>query len=337
MAITIEATQKSLQRVQEFDISTLPREAELGQAMSFTTAVEPAQRVIDLFRQFPLQFLADLPDNQLQQIRSTADAFYNQLQEIINFDPKSPDAWQRRESLIQTLRDRYQNVFNDIFSLISFGASRQRDFARIEQDFRASIQRSEDAATDLMKRLEEQEAEGKRIIDEVRKVAAEQGVSQQAAYFRDESGLHKTESDGWRNWTLIAAGTVAAFAVLSIFLHKIPGLAPSNAYEAIQLTVSKILIFTVMGYVLLLCARNFLSHKHNEIVNKHRQNALLTFKALVEAAGTAERRDVILTYAAACIFSPQETGYTKSGGDNPKQELPMNIIQAIPKLVTDSK
>jgi hypothetical protein len=84
--------------------------------------------------------------------------------------------------------------------------------------------------------------------------------------------------------------------------------------------------------MLLLFSRNYLAHKHNSIVNKHRQNALLTFKAIVDAAGTEERRDVILTYAAACIFSPQETGYTKpsTGGQS---ELPLNIIQAIPKMV----
>jgi hypothetical protein len=85
--------------------------------------------------------------------------------------------------------------------------------------------------------------------------------------------------------------------------------------------------------MLLLCARNFLSHKHNAIVNRHRQNALLTFNALVKAAGSEDRSDVILTYAAACIFSPQETGYTKAGASS-QSELPLNIIQAIPKLAS---
>jgi hypothetical protein len=82
--------------------------------------------------------------------------------------------------------------------------------------------------------------------------------------------------------------------------------------------------------MLLLSARNFLSHKHNEIVNRHRQNALLTFKALVDAAGQKEAQDVVLSYAAACIFAPQETGYTKTTGTMP--EVPTNIIQSVPKL-----
>jgi hypothetical protein len=62
--------------------------------------------------------------------------------------------------------------------------------------------------------------------------------------------------------------------------------------------------------MLYLCAKNFISHKHNAIINRHRQNALLTYTALVEAAGDTPNREVILVQAAACIFSPQGTGYT---------------------------
>ena len=72
--------------------------------------------------------------------------------------------------------------------------------------------------------------------------------------------------------------------------------------------------FAILDYLVLFCARNFLSHKHNTIVNKHRQNALVTFNVLGEAAGKDENRDVILTYVAARIFSPQDTGHIKQGG-----------------------
>jgi len=87
-----------------------------------------------------------------------------------------------------------------------------------------------------------------------------------------------------------------------------------TAYETVQLAVSKILVFVVLSYMLYLCAKNFLSHKHNAIVNKHRQNALLTYKALVEAAGNTPNREVVLNHAAACIFGPQSTGYSGDSG-----------------------
>jgi hypothetical protein len=36
----------------------------------------------------------------------------------------------------------------------------------------------------------------------------------------------------------------------------------------------------------------------------------MTFKALVAAAKDLPNKDVILTHASACIFSPQITGYS---------------------------
>jgi hypothetical protein len=74
-------------------------------------------------------------------------------------------------------------------------------------------------------------------------------------------------------------------------------------------------------------AKNFLSHKHNSIVNKHRQNALMTYSALADAASSEEAKDIVLNHAASCIFSPQETGYIKneSAGNN------KSIVELLPK------
>jgi len=79
------------------------------------------------------------------------------------------------------------------------------------------------------------------------------------------------------------------------------------------MALSKVLIFAVISFVLYLSARNFLSHKHNAIVNRHRQNALMTYKAIVEATGDNQQTsDAILIHAASCIYAPQPTGYAGS-------------------------
>ena len=83
-----------------------------------------------------------------------------------------------------------------------------------------------------------------------------------------------------------------------------------------QLISSKFLIFAVLGYLLLMAARNYTTHKHNSVVNRHRQNALLTYRALVEASAGKGTEDIILAHAASCIFSPQETGFSHGKGDS---------------------
>lgn len=143
-------------------------------------------------------------------------------------------------------------------------------------------------------------------------MAAEQGVSQQAVYFKSEAEAQSLLASTWLGnaWKLACA--VGAFAVFSLALHKIPWIQPANKYEALQLVTSKILIFSVLAYMLVLAVRNYTSHKHNEVVNRHRKNALKTFRAVVEVSGEKGTQDIILAYASACIFSPQETGFSQS-------------------------
>ena len=328
----LESTKKSLERVQNFESNNLKRAADLGESFHFGDAIEPAQRVVGLFRQLPLSALDDLPDTKLKQVGERADAFFALLQQMLEFDPATQEnPINARNQLISNIKAQHEQNFSQLHQLIAYGASRQRDIDALEHKFLAAIQRAEDRARGVMDALEEDQSEAERILGEVREVAAERGVSQQAVYFAKESTHHDQQSDKWRFWTIVTAIVLVVFAVASVFAHKHPYVAPTNTYEAIQLGLSKALIFAALGYMLFLCARNFLSHKHNAIVNKHRQNALLTFNALVDAAKSEDRRDVVLTYAASCIFSPQDTGYAKSSG-GVSAEAPLNLIQAMPRL-----
>jgi cobalamin biosynthesis protein CbiD len=104
--------------------------------------------------------------------------------------------------------------------------------------------------------------------------------------------------------------------VFSLFLHRIDWIKPASNADVFQLITSKILIFTVLGYLLIMAAKNYTTHKHNAVVNRHRQNALLTYRALVTAAEDTGTQDIVLAHAASCIFSPQETGFSHGRSDS---------------------
>jgi hypothetical protein len=326
----LDRTRNSLERIQSFDVSTLPRASDLGARLNFEEAVEPAARLVNLFRQFPIQFLGELPPNQQVTLQQQADSLFNIFDQILKFDPsQTPDSFVVRNSLIANLKGQYQPSFDALFALISYGSSRLRDFAALEREARAAVQSAADSAAQLTAELEKNKQQAERILEDVRNVAAETGVSQQAIYFQQDSNEHDQQADTWQTRTIWLAVALGIYAAISATFHKLPWLEPKSTYDAFQLGLSKVLIFVVIAYMLLLSARNFLAHKHNAIVNRHRQNALLTFNALVDAAKAEDRKDIVLTYAAACIFSPQETGYTKAGSGQP--ELPASIIQALPK------
>jgi len=139
------------------------------------------------------------------------------------------------------------------------------------------------------------------------------------------------ETKKWRNYTFGSAAILVAYGAANLFSHKISWLVPTNLWESIQFTAGKLIIFFVLSYFLILCARNFLSHKHNAIINRHRQHALMTFKALVEAAERPEISDIVLHHAAQCIYAPQETGYIKAGDSGRASNT--SVIEMVPRTV----
>ena len=278
--------------------------------------------------------MADLPEGKLNDVIGNANGFFNLLDQIIKFDPKVSDPYNARNSAVNNIINQYDHNFTFLFPYIAYASAKQRDFGALEREARASIQGVADHAAEITRELEKQKDEGSRILDDVRKVAAEHGVSQQAVYFQEESERHDKQAESWKCITIGTAIGLGLFAAVSVFLHKWPFLAPTDTYTGLQLALSKGLVFAVIAYFLFLAARNFLAHKHNAIVNRHRQNALLTFNALVNAAGQPEARDIVLSYASACIFAPQDTGYTKPSAGG--ADVPTNIIQTVPKLTSSS-
>lgn len=309
-----EEALESLERMQKFDPGILVREADLGTAKNFSKAVEPAQRLIDLYNRLTGQALDDFPDDKLNQVKERANSDYQLFQQVLEFDPDKTTA--ERDALVSTIASSYAPTFNTLHPLIAYSLHRAADFQRLDSEARATLQSIQDRASEMTRELQEAQSESKRILEEVRSTAAEAGVSQQAFYFKEAADAHDEDAKKWRSTMITLAWATGIFAALSLLIHKIPFLAPNTTYDTIQIAVSKVLIFAVLSFMLYLAARNFLSHKHNAIVNRHRQQALQTYQALVDAAAEAGKSDIILTHAASCIFGPQATGYagTTQGG-----------------------
>jgi hypothetical protein len=305
----------ALERIQSFDPSSLGREDDLGRQMNFLEAVKPAESIIAVYRRIPLSTLSDFTDSQLQAILGQARSDYNLFKQILDFDSTSSDAFNSRTNILATIATRRDQVFDQLWHYISYGVARITDTTLLETQARATIQGIEDQAAKLTDQLKAAKVDADSALAAIRAVASEQGVSQQAHYFKEEAVSQESLADRWLVRTYRFAVGLGVFAVLSLFLHKIPWLKPADGAEVFQLISSKVLIFAVLGYLLVMAARNYTTHKHNAVVNRHRQNALLTYRAIVTAAEDSGTQDIVLAHAASCIFSPQETGFSHSGSD----------------------
>lgn len=325
----VQATEL-VRQIQAFDPASLIRKQDLGEGFAFTDAVQPASKLISLYSQMPLEGISELPDQQANLILQFAQGCVNKFQEIRTFDPTAVDSpAAKRDGLIGELTALYSSTFDNLCLLLAYLGSRQRDFGTVEAQARSALDAARQTSTELAGELGTKLEEANGILLAMRQSASEQGVSQQAIYFSTEASSHENQATTWERRTAWAAVIVVGFGVLSIVLHKIPWFKPDNTYDTVQLAVSKIIIFAVLLYGLTLCAKNYIAHKHNGVVNKHRQNALTTYNALVEASSEGVNRDIILTHAASCIFAPQDTGYQHSalrGSDAPP------TLQLLPKI-----
>lgn len=306
----------ALKRVQAFDANTLGRVDDLGRQMNFIEAVKPAEALISIYKRIPESILNDFTDSQLNIIREQANADFNIFKQILDFNANSADAVNIRTSILKNITTRRDQLFDKLWQFIAYGVARSTDSSLLETQARSTIQGIQDQAGKLTEQLAHAKQDADNALSAIRAVASEQGVSQQAIYFKEEAQSQESLASQWLIYTYRFAGAVVAFAILSLFLHKIEWIKPSSNAEMFQLISSKLLIFTVLGFMLIMAARNYTTHKHNAVVNRHRQNALLTYRALVTAADDTGTQDIVLAHAASCIFSPQDTGFSSGKSDN---------------------
>jgi len=153
--------------------------------------------------------------------------------------------------------------------------------------------------------------DAQKIVNGMRDASGQVGLSRESTHFKAAAEKYERGARRWLIATGILAAIFLAVAVSALVTFRWEPIAPKNPYESVQFVAGKLLIFAVLSYMVLLCARSYFANRHNAVVNRHRQDALLTYQALVEAAKDTANRDVVLQQAAACIFGPQATGFTK--------------------------
>ena len=166
--IVIEDVVADLKRIQDFDPMSLVRRDELGAMLSFNEAVEPARRVIQLFRKLPTGAMEEFPATQLKQIQNQCKSSYTYFDQILKFSPRVGDAETQRTTLIDQLEASYQPTFDHLFPFISFAVARTVDFGSLEERGRAAIQSINDDRDKVLRELKETSENAMAVLKEVR-------------------------------------------------------------------------------------------------------------------------------------------------------------------------
>lgn len=168
-------------------------------------------------------------------------------------------------------------------------------------------------AEELSKFIANARGEAERALAAVKGQAAEAGVSTNAQIFVGDAQTHGDGARTWLKGTIVMASitlVAAVAALVTVFIYH-----PKDLAATIQYVVAKVLVLSTLSFVVVWCARNYRSQKHNQTLNKHRANALMTFRAFVEGTSDERVKDAILLQAAQAAFSGRPTGF-----DTPDKE-----------------
>lgn len=323
-----ENIRTKLQQFLTIDLIELTRENDLGSQLSFKKGEAIFIRTIDLFKKVNAVDLLDVPYNLIAAFEGQLNHAISVFEQIKIFDPNTSNPANVRDSLISQLEQQFDTYYANAIPILTAGLLKSNDLsvekAKLTEALLELVKEKESAKKESEKLLTEIQD----VLDKARQAAVEIGVAQHYLIFKEESEEHKKLSDLWLTRTVFV---LVGIGVVGIALLFVPPHDTATA-SLIQFTVTKIVVLSVLFYGLAICTRNYKAHKHNSILNKHRQNALNTFETFTKAAGNdIQTKSAVLLEATHTIFSNQQTGYLNNDNDS---DSPNKIIEIF-KNVSD--
>jgi hypothetical protein len=319
-----EELKTKLQQLLTIDLISLTREAELGYQLSFKKGEPIFIKIIDLFRRANSVDLFDLPHNALVSFRDQLNHALSIFDQIKSFDPNTSNPASVRDSLVNQLEQQYDTYYAICLPILTAGLLKSNDLAveraKLSEMLGEISKEKETAKTESTKALEEIQE----VLEKARQASVEVGVAQHYLIFKEEANEHKTLSDLWLKRTV---NVLIAIGFLGLALLFVPPLGEGTHY-LIQFTITKVVLLSVLFYGLAICTRNYKAHKHNSILNKHRQNALNTFETFAKAAGNdLQTKNAVLIEATHTIFSNQQTGYLNNDNESDSSNKIIEIFK----------
>ena len=291
----LEQVNESIEKMLSYSIKELTREEELGTQFSFKEIEEKFVKTIDLFKRVKEVNLREVPYNLLNAFNEQINNAITYFDQAKNFNAAVNNSVITRKNLITNINNSYDNYYTHSVPILSVGLLNSNDLSSERSKMNQLIADLEVSKEDSEKKLKELND----IIENAKSFAIEAGVSKHSSVFKSESEHHENEAKKWLGYTRNILIAIALVAIGLAFL----GLCFKENAEIVQFTITKIVVLSALFYGLSITNRNYKAHKHNGIMNKHRQNALSTFETFSNAASTDDQtKNAILLETTHSIF-----------------------------------
>ncbi|MBK8615156.1 MAG: hypothetical protein IPN85_17235 [Flavobacteriales bacterium] len=315
----------------------LIRRDDLGTEFNFERARHVFVEVLDTVRLTRYWDLRLAPHSQLLQIKHRLLELADAINAVQQFKPgRANNPVNTRDHLATNISSAYDNFYQSLTSGLVSSAligTTQEDLkgqAKATLHEVASIR--EEARDELNKLLVEAQA----TLATLRETAAESGVTHHATVFSEEARAHDTMATTWLRtiYGTLTITVLCGIGLLFLQLETLTGNADASNMAHVQFTITKVVLIAACFYALSLAARNYKAHRHNAVMNKHRQNALQTFETFVKASADEQTRNAVLLEAARTIYGNQSTGYLANTGDTDNPSRVIEIFKAADRSST---
>ena len=315
-----------LEQMLSYSIEELTREEELGTQFSFKEIEEFFVKTIDLFKRVKEVNLNEVPYNLLNAFNVQIQNAITNFDKAKNFNAAINNAVNTRNSLITDIRNSYDDYHTHSVPILTVGLLNSNDLSlerskmnQLISDLETQKEKSKIESESKLKELNS-------IIENAKSFATQAGVSKHSTLFKSEADFHETEAKKWLGYTVIILFAIAVVAIGLAFV----GLEFKENNQIVQFTITKVVVLTALFYGLSITNRNYKAHKHNAIMNKHRQNALTTFETFSGAASADDQtKNAVLLETTHSIFSNQQTGYLKTEGESESNNKIIEIIKGV--------
>lgn len=336
---TFQAARESLQNVltslNEVKPEYLAQTDRLGTELNFEDGVPYFRRILKLYQDLSECNLDYIPLRKISELTQYATELSQKITGLTNFSPtNSSNPLETRNSLMNYFKDGYDAHFNMVVPIITYSRLNQTDFGTLKHEAEKQLKMIETVVQEVKTIGQQVATEAEDILNKARQASAEVGISHHSAHFQNEANYHSRAATKWL-FTTIALGIVTVlWGLFSFKLLHTPVSNPPKTIEIVQTFASKLIVLSALYYILVWSAKNFNAHRHNFVVNKHRQNALSTFETFVAAASDVDTKNAVLLQATQSIFSAQPSGYILKDSDN---ESPNKVIEILRSAGTVTK
>lgn len=309
-----ENTRKAIEFVLGLDASLYSRKAELGQ-LSFDDSAKIIEAVKSLFSDLDPGRLYLLPPDILELIIQYTAQLSAVLESISNFSLALGQGVNERSNIQEQLISIKNHFIRNLLPYIAYFIASNSGGAERSEQLNLEVKAFQFSAAEARKSLEQQLEDSRQVVEAIRSQSAETGIATEANNFSEAAKKHGEKARAWVFLTAFALLTSIILTIISL-LWSYKNLESANNFVIVNFITTKFIILGICFYAINLSGRNFMSHKHNEEVNRHRMKALQTYKSFVEGVSDSNVKDAILSHAANAVFAPQDTGFIKG------QELP---------------